>query len=66
MAQQSARRGWDNQCFTQCFEHARVIWAWSANSHTGQAGGCHSAASEAGQMTASDHALTRCRRFSLA
>jgi hypothetical protein len=22
MAQQSARRGWDNQGFTQCFEHA--------------------------------------------
>jgi hypothetical protein len=36
MAQQSARRGWDNQGFPQCFEHARVIWAWSANSHTGR------------------------------
>jgi hypothetical protein len=22
MAQQSARRGWDNQGFPQCFEHA--------------------------------------------
>ncbi len=36
MAQQSARRGWDNQGFPQCFEHAWVIWTWSANSHTGR------------------------------
>jgi hypothetical protein len=36
MAQQSVRRGWDNQGFPQCFEHAWVIWTRSANSHTGR------------------------------
>ena len=36
MAQQSARRDWDNQVIPQCFEHAHVIWIQSANSHTGR------------------------------
>jgi len=36
MAQQSARRGWDNQAVPPCFKHAHVIWTRSANSHTGR------------------------------
>ena len=57
MAQQSARRGWDNQAVPQCFEHAHVIWTRSANSHTGRQ---HTiAASKAGQMAASDYAQQR-------
>ena len=52
MAQQSVRRGRDNQGFPQCFEHAWVIWTQPANSHTGRR--LLFAASKAGQMTASD------------
>jgi hypothetical protein len=57
MAQQSARRGWDNQAIPLCIKHAHVIWTRSANSHTGRR--LSSAASKAGQMTASDHAQQR-------
>src|SRR6516165_1792630 len=64
MAQQSARRGWDNQGSPQCFEHAWVIWTRSANSHTGRRLSLP-AASKAGQMTASDHAPQRPQRFPL-
>src|SRR5215813_6655645 len=35
MAQQSARRGWKNQMYSSCLEHAFMIWFRSANSHTG-------------------------------
>ena len=35
MAQQSARRGWKNQVYSSCLEHAFMIWFRSANSHTG-------------------------------
>jgi len=34
-AQQSARRGWKNQMYSSCLEHAFMIWFRSANSHTG-------------------------------
>src|SRR5215213_4934026 len=54
MAQQSVRRGRKNQGFPPCFTSTlRVMWFRSANSHTGSQ---HSstAASEAGQMAASD------------
>ena len=56
MAQQSARRGRENQGFPPCFQSTpRVIWTRSANSHTGQhrPGG----AQQAGQMAASDYAI---------
>jgi hypothetical protein len=57
MAQQSARRGWENQSVPTCFKHAHVIWTRSANSHTGRQ---HTiAAPEAGQMAASDYAQQR-------
>ena len=53
MAQQSARRGRKNQMDSSCLEHALMIWFQSANSHTGPQ--LHIAASEAGQMAASDY-----------
>jgi hypothetical protein len=63
MAQQSARRGWENQSVPTCFKHAHVIWTRSANSHTGRQ---HTiAAPEAGQMAASDYAQQRSRSFPL-
>ena len=63
MAQQSARRGWDNQSVPPCFKHAHVIWTRSANSHTGRQ---HTiAAPQAGQMAASDYAQQRSRSFPL-
>ena len=52
MAQQSARRGRKNQMYSSCLEHAFMIWFRSANSHTGPQ---LIAASEAGQMAASDY-----------
>jgi len=64
MAQQSASRGRVTQGLPQCLEHAWVIWTQPANSHTGRR--LSSAASKAGQMTASDHALTTILSFSLA
>jgi len=36
MAQQSARRGWDNQGFPLCFEHAMGDLDPVRESHTGQ------------------------------
>ena len=36
MAQQSARRGWDNQGFPSASSKLGVIWTRSANSHTGR------------------------------
>ena len=63
MAQQSARRGWKNQCFPPCQEHALVMWIRSANSHTGQQ---LNAALQAGQIAASDYVAelpkTACNR----
>src|SRR5215216_7101642 len=53
MAQQSARQGRKNQMYSSCLEHAFMIWFRSANSHTGRSS---IAASEAGQMAASDYA----------
>jgi len=64
MAQQSARRGWDNQGFPQCFKHAQGDLDPVCELPY-KAGGCLPAASKAGQMTASDHALQRSRRFPL-
>ena len=64
MAQQSARRGWDNQGFPLCFEHATGDLDPVRETPI-QAGGCLPAASEAGQMTASDHAQQRPQRFPL-
>ena len=55
MAQQSARRGRKNQGFPPCFiSTLRVMWFRSANSPYGPA--AIIAASEAGQMAASDYA----------
>jgi hypothetical protein len=64
MAQQSARRGWDNQGFPLCFEHAsgdldpvrELLYRPAAvfRPHW-----------KAGQMTASDHAQQRSQRFPL-
>jgi hypothetical protein len=64
MAQQSARRDWDNQGFPLCFEHAlgdldpvrELPYRPAAVS---------SCRIEAGQMTASDHAQQRSQRFPL-
>jgi hypothetical protein len=36
MAQQSARRGRENQFESECCKHARLMWIRSANSHSGQ------------------------------
>ena len=36
MAQQSARRGRENQSESVCHEHTFVIWTRSANFHSGQ------------------------------
>ena len=57
MVQQSVRRGRENQSFPRCFKHARVTWTRSANSHTGPRQTI--AASQAGQMAASDYAFRR-------
>ena len=57
MAQQSVRRGRENQRIPQGFEPAGVIWTRSANSHTGQRQTI--AAPKAGQMAASDYAFRR-------
>ena len=57
MAQQSVRRGRENQSFPRCFKHARVTWTRSANSHTGPRQTI--AAPQAGQMAASDYAFRR-------
>ena len=54
MAQQSARRGRKNQMYSSCLEHAFMIWFRSANSHRARSS---IAASEAGQMAASDYVL---------
>src|SRR5262249_14239903 len=35
MAQQSARRGWKNQMYSSCLEHAFMVWFRSANSPRG-------------------------------
>jgi hypothetical protein len=64
MAQQSARRGGDNQGFPLCFEHATGDLDPVRETPI-QAGGCRPAASKAGQMTASDHAPQRPQRFPL-
>ena len=63
MAQQSVRRGRKNQGFPPCFTSTlRVMWFRSANSHTGSQ---HSstAASEAGQMAASDQRARHSRNY---
>ena len=52
MAQQSARRGRKNQMYSSRLQYAFMIWFRSANSHTGPQ---PIAASEAGQMAASDY-----------
>jgi hypothetical protein len=55
VAQQSARRGWDNQGFPLCFEHATGDLD-PVRELPLKAGGCRPTAPKAGQMTSSDHA----------
>src|SRR5690242_20830408 len=64
MAQQSARRGWDNQGFPQCFEHALGDLD-PVRELPYRPAAVFLAASKAGQMTASDHAQQRPQRFPL-
>src|SRR5690349_6496428 len=64
MAQQSARRGWDNQGFPQCFEHALGDLD-PVRELPYRPAALFLAASKAGQMTASDHAQQRPQRFPL-
>lgn len=64
MAQQSARRGWDNQGFPQCFKHASGDLD-PVRELPYRPAAVFLAASKAGQMTASDHAQQRSQRFPL-
>src|SRR5690242_21594953 len=64
MAQQSARRGWDNQGFPLCFEHAMGDLD-PVRELPYRPAAVFLAASKAGQMTASDHAQQRPQRFPL-
>ena len=64
MAQQSVRPGRGNQGFPQCLEHASGDLDL-VRELPYKAGGCLPAASEAGQMTASDHAPRQAVRFPL-
>ena len=58
MAQQSARRGWDNQGFPLCFEHA-VSDLDPVRELPYRPAAVFLPHSKAGQMTASDHAQQR-------
>jgi hypothetical protein len=62
MAQQSARRGWENQGFPLCFEHALGDLD-PVRELPYRPAAVFPAASKAGQMTASDHAQQRPDRF---
>jgi hypothetical protein len=53
MAQQSARRGRKNQVYSSCLEHAFMIWSPVCELPYGPCS--FTAASEAGQMAASDY-----------
>src|SRR4029079_8879178 len=53
MAQQSARRGRKNQVYSSCLEHAFMIWSPVCELPYGPCS--FTAASEAGQMLASDY-----------
>src|SRR4026207_2497422 len=53
MAQQSARRGRKNQVYSSCLEHAFMIWSPVCELPYGACS--FTAASEAGQMAASDY-----------
>jgi len=64
MAQQSARRGWDNQGFPLCFEHA-VGDLDPVRELPYRPAAVFLPHSKAGQMTASDHAQQRPQRFPL-
>ena len=54
MAQQSARRGWKNQVYSSCLEHAFMIWSPVCELPYGPRSFI-AAPSEAGQMAASDY-----------
>ena len=58
MAQQSARRGWDNQGFPLCFEHALGDLD-PVRELPYRPAAALPVASKAGRMTASDHAQQR-------
>ncbi len=63
MALRSMRRDRENQIMDTRLERARLNWTRSANSHTGRR---HvTAASEAGHMSAPDHAPCSSKRFFL-
>ena len=64
MAQQSARRGWDNQGFPLCFEHATGDLD-PVRELPYRPAAVFLPHSKAGQMTASDHAQQRPQRFPL-
>ena len=64
MAQQSARRGRDNQGFPLCFEHASGDLD-PVRELPYRPAAVSSCRIEAGQMTASDHAQQRSQRFPL-
>ena len=64
MAQQSARRGWDNQGFPLCFEHALGDLG-PVREPPYRRAGVFQPHQKAGQMTASDHAQQRPQRFPL-
>ena len=53
MAQQSARRGRKNQVYSSCLEHVFMIWSPVCELPYGPCS--FTAASEAGQMAASDY-----------
>jgi hypothetical protein len=63
MAQRSTRRDRENQIMDTRPERATLNWTRSANSHTGRRHG--TAASEAGHMSAPDHAPCFSKRFFL-
>lgn len=63
MALRSMRRDRENQIMDTRLERARLFWTRSANSHTGPR---HmTAATEAGHMSAPDHAPRSSKRFFL-
>ena len=64
MAQQSVRRGWDNQGFPLCFEHALGDLD-PVRELPYRPAAVFLPHPKAGQMTASDHALQRPQRFPL-